>query len=162
VGLDHISSEGVHTRVAGPKSKPLARAVARLATAEPIDDLAPLIAAGEVAKVEWAELSAPLRRGVPWATIAIVLACLGMFGLAGSWGGDCADCALDRIGAWDGAAVRHDAVWRLLSRLFLHRGAGHLIGNMFGLVILGPFLEWTLGARRFVLLYALAGLIGSI
>ena len=51
--------------------------------------------------------------------------------------------------------------WRLILSLFLHFGPLHLAMNMLGLWLLGPFTEFALGSRRFVLVYLLAG-IGSM
>lgn len=45
-------------------------------------------------------------------------------------------------------------------------GIGHLLSNMFGLIIFGPILEYTLGPKKFLIFYALtaigAGLFYSI
>ena len=49
----------------------------------------------------------------------------------------------------------------MIASLFLHFGALHLAMNMFALWILGPFTEFALGFRRFILVYALAG-VGSM
>ncbi len=61
-----------------------------------------------------------------------------------------------------GAATPHDILeggqgWRLLSSVFLHYGAFHLILNMLALIILGPFLEFFIGKWRYALTYLLAG-----
>jgi len=68
---------------------------------------------------------------------------------------------LYRLGALFPPAVRAGEWWRLFASLFLHFGILHLVMNMFGLWILGPFTEFALGFRRFVLVYLLAG-IGSM
>jgi membrane associated rhomboid family serine protease len=52
--------------------------------------------------------------------------------------------------------------WRLLSAAFLHIGPLHLIVNMLALVIVGPALERLFGAWRFVSLYVLGALGGSV
>lgn len=45
--------------------------------------------------------------------------------------------------------------------LFVHAGALHLIMNMVGLWVLGPFIERAFGRVRFALIYACAGLTGT-
>ncbi|RVU86001.1 rhomboid family intramembrane serine protease [Leucothrix sargassi] len=52
------------------------------------------------------------------------------------------------------------AVWQYLTGMFMHHGLGHLIINMAGLFFFGRIVERALGTKRFVTLYALAG-IGS-
>ena len=64
---------------------------------------------------------------------------------------------LYRMGALFPPAVREGEWWRLITAAFLHHGALHLAMNMLGLWFLGPFVEFALGFRRFVLLYLLAG-----
>jgi rhomboid protease GluP len=51
--------------------------------------------------------------------------------------------------------------WRLLSSIFLHGGAMHLLANMYGLIFVGIFLEPRLGRIRFVFIYVATGLIAS-
>ncbi len=82
--------------------------------------------------------------------------------LAESWLGGATDLyVLYQLGAAFGPAVREGQWWRLIAALFLHFGALHLAMNMIGLWVLGPFVEYALGFRRFVLVYLLAG-IGSM
>ncbi len=50
--------------------------------------------------------------------------------------------------------------WRLVTALFLHYGALHLIVNMFALLVLGPALERGIGLPAFAACYILSG-IGS-
>jgi membrane associated rhomboid family serine protease len=52
--------------------------------------------------------------------------------------------------------------WRLLGAAFLHIGLLHLAGNMLSLAIVGPALERLLGWWRFLALYLLAALGGSV
>jgi TonB-dependent SusC/RagA subfamily outer membrane receptor len=51
--------------------------------------------------------------------------------------------------------------WRLLSSIFLHGGAIHLLANMYGLIFVGVFLEPRLGRTRYGFIYIATGLIGS-
>ena len=68
---------------------------------------------------------------------------------------------LYRLGGLYPPAARAGEWWRLITALFLHFGTLHLAMNMFGLWLLGPFVEFALGFRRFVLVYLVAG-IGSM
>ena len=53
-------------------------------------------------------------------------------------------------------------IWRLISYQFLHNRPGHLFGNMLGLYFIGPPLERTWGARRFLTFYLGCGLVGGL
>lgn len=59
-------------------------------------------------------------------------------------------------------AVAHGGLYRLLTAAFLHYGILHIAFNMYALYIIGPPLEAALGRLRYVVLYALAGLGGSV
>ena len=48
--------------------------------------------------------------------------------------------------------------WRLLAAMFLHYGWLHLTMNMLGLLLLGPFVEKSLGRVKFVATYLFSGL----
>ena len=54
--------------------------------------------------------------------------------------------------------------WRLLTSAFLHSPASilHLLFNMYALYVLGPTLEGFLGRARFIALYLIGALGGSI
>lgn len=58
-------------------------------------------------------------------------------------------------------AVDHE-YWRLIGSAFLHIGPLHLIVNMIALGIVGPSLERVFGHWRFLALYLLAALGGSL
>ncbi|HET9484131.1 MAG TPA: rhomboid family intramembrane serine protease, partial [Xanthomonadales bacterium] len=51
---------------------------------------------------------------------------------------------------------------RLFGAMFLHGDAGHLIGNMVFLALLGLLVEGALGPRLFLAVYLLGGLGGSL
>ena len=65
-------------------------------------------------------------------------------------------------GAADVGGVADGEYYRLLTAAFLHAGLLHLAFNMLALVSIGPQLEATLGRARFVALYALSALGGSV
>ena len=67
------------------------------------------------------------------------------------WGGDFAPLTL---GAHQ--------YWRLLTSCFLHFGIIHIGMNMYVLYLIGPFIEMVFGRLRYLLIYFIAGLAGSL
>ncbi|MGV0853775.1 rhomboid family intramembrane serine protease [Mycolicibacterium phlei] len=59
-------------------------------------------------------------------------------------------------------AVADGELYRLLTSAFLHYGLTHILFNMWALYVVGPPLEAALGRLRFVGLYALSALGGSV
>lgn len=53
-------------------------------------------------------------------------------------------------------------VWMFVSSIFLHGGLTHLIFNGFALLVFGPYLESRIGAKAFVIMFLLAGIVGNI
>lgn len=58
--------------------------------------------------------------------------------------------------------IRAGHWWQFLSYQFLHGNWIHLILNLLFLDSLGPVLETTLGARRFLALYLISGALGGL
>lgn len=58
--------------------------------------------------------------------------------------------------------VKEGQYWRLLTAIFLHAGALHLVVNLIALFQLGRFYELMFGTRRFLLIYFASGLAGSV
>lgn len=52
--------------------------------------------------------------------------------------------------------------WRLLTSMFLHFGIIHIGFNMYVLYQIGPFIEICFGRIRYLLIYFIAGLAGSV
>jgi membrane associated rhomboid family serine protease len=69
---------------------------------------------------------------------------------------------LIRAGAQDNAFVAAGEYWRLISACFVHIGLVHILINGYFLWVVGPVLERELGLERFLVLYLLAGLGGSV
>ena len=65
-------------------------------------------------------------------------------------------------GGCAGLLVQDGQVWRLLSCAFLHGGLLHLVLNSYGLMVLGPLLERHMGVVRFLVLYAITAIGGSL
>jgi membrane associated rhomboid family serine protease len=68
----------------------------------------------------------------------------------------------DRIGGTFLPGVSDGALWQLITSQFLHVQPWHIAGNMLALWMLGPQLEAALGRTRFLALYLLSGLTGSV
>ncbi len=58
--------------------------------------------------------------------------------------------------------VAHGQAYRLLSATFVHENLAHLFFNMTALVIVGPAIELALGRNRFLALYLVAAVGGSV
>jgi rhomboid protease GluP len=99
-------------------------------------------------------------RGTP-VVVALIALNIAMFIVETWMGGSENPFVLHRLGQLETWAffARHE-YWRLVASLFLHFGIFHLAFNLYALFILGPALERTIGALRFLACYLLAG-IGS-
>jgi rhomboid protease GluP len=77
-------------------------------------------------------------------------------------GGSTNSAVLIRFGAKDNALIAQGEVWRLLTSIFLHIGPVHLFFNSYALYILGIEVERIYGGARFLIIYLLAGMYGSL
>lgn len=68
-----------------------------------------------------------------------------------NWGGDFAP-----------ATIGAHQYWRLLTSTFVHFGIIHIGLNMYVLYQIGPFIEKFFGRARYLVIYFLAGLFGSM
>ena len=66
------------------------------------------------------------------------------------------------FGAMFGPLIAAGQYWRLFTAMFLHFGVLHLAFNGFALFIFGPLVERAYGRLRFLAIYVLAGLTGSV
>ena len=66
------------------------------------------------------------------------------------------------LGALVPALVAEGEAWRLLTSVFLHSGFAHLAMNMISLYFLGSFAEVSFGRGRFLALYFISGIAGSL
>lgn len=65
--------------------------------------------------------------------------------------------ALQPAAIWQGQML-----WTLLTSMFMHGGFFHLFVNMFSLFFLGSFLENLVGKKKYLTIYFLGGLLGSV
>ncbi len=91
------------------------------------------------------------------ATQLVIALNIAMYGAELALGGGTNADALMRLGAMYPPAVYGGEWWRLLAAQFLHFGLLHLAMNMATLWLLGPFVEFALGTRRFLVTYLTAG-----
>lgn len=98
----------------------------------------------------------------PWALVTVVAANVTLFALEEMWGGSESTLTLYRMGANVGRAGLVHEPWRLVSSAFLHIGVAHLLLNMWAMLVFGQMLEVALGARRFIVLYALSAAAGGL
>lgn len=95
------------------------------------------------------------RSGRPVVTITMMVLCVGLHLL---WMFD-SDIRAMMI-FWPG--VGGIEPWRMLTTAFLHANWIHLAVNMYALWIVGPFLEKSLGTWRYLSLYLVSALGGSV
>lgn len=52
--------------------------------------------------------------------------------------------------------------WRLITSCFVHIGPIHLLYNMYALLLIGPFLEALIGAKKYLFAYLLTSITASL
>jgi len=96
-------------------------------------------------------------------TKAIMAICLIMFLLTYVFGSGSEDVTtLYAFGALFGPAVRNGEVYRIITCAFLHIGIIHLFFNMYALSIVGTQVETYMGRVRFLLIYFISAISGSL
>ena len=98
----------------------------------------------------------------PALTIALMAACVVVFGVQVARGGLTDLKTLRDMGALDPDLVRQGQAWRLLSAAFLHGNFDHVLGNIIVLFIVGMGCEHAFGRAQFLTLYVAAALCGSL
>lgn len=73
---------------------------------------------------------------------------------------------LEHMVSWGAAyaplIVQDREYYRLISCMFLHFGMEHLVNNMMALYFVGGHLERAVGKTKFILIYFLGGIAGSL
>ncbi len=75
-------------------------------------------------------------------------------------GGSQNNSVLIAFGAKFNALINQGEWWRFVAPVFLHGGVPHLLMNMYGLWILGPYVERLYGSAKFVVFWIVAGIAG--
>ena len=90
--------------------------------------------------------------------IGLIAACVVVF-VASGFG---KSSVINRLGVLSHQVRQSDQYYRLFTAMFLHLSVLHIASNMFTLLIVGPAVEVMLGKIRFLALYLIAGLGGSV
>lgn len=97
-----------------------------------------------------------------WAVVALAAACIALFAVASKGGSGIKRSRLLELGAIESARIDSGELWRLLTAVFLHFDAGHLLANLAVLTFVGPPLAHQVGASRFVLVFLASGIGGNV
>lgn len=94
----------------------------------------------------------------------LVFLAMTIYGYAeyGTWRGTETTTVLVQFGAKVTPLVLQGEYWRLLAAMFIHIGIMHLLFNSYALFALGPMVEGYYGHWRFLAIYLIGGLFGSL
>ena len=70
--------------------------------------------------------------------------------------------SLTTLGAVNGSLVRSGQIYRLVTGMFMHGSIWHLLCNMYSLYVIGCATENYFGKKKFLLIYFVSGIIGSM
>ena len=100
---------------------------------------------------------------VPYITyILLVINILVFIGEMVSGGAENTDTLL-KMGAQYWPNIGENGEWyRIFTSMFLHIGIEHLVGNMICLIAIGPNVESYFGHIKYIIIYIVAGLCGSL
>jgi rhomboid protease GluP len=104
----------------------------------------------------------PLPLQQPRLTWVLLAVNVGVWLLMTATGGSERLDVLIAYGAKFNPLIVQGQVWRLLTSIFLHIGLVHLLFNSYALFRLGTDVERVFGSRRFLVLYLLSGVSGSL
>lgn len=108
---------------------------------------------GRSGRTRWAPWAPRRVTPVVAALITLNVVVFVLTSIHRTWEFDYAQIPLD---------VAQGETYRLLTATFVHENLTHLLFNMVTLLIMGPPVEEALGRNRFLVLYLLAGLGGSV
>ena len=96
-------------------------------------------------------------------TIVFLIANIFVFFLTSQSGAIENPALLIRYGAKVNAYINgYHEWWRFVTPIFLHGGIAHLLMNMYGLWVIGPYVEKLYGSAKFVVFWVLTGIAGVV
>lgn len=98
----------------------------------------------------------------PYATYSFIGINILIFIITSIFGGMNNFYVLVLFGAKVNSLILRGQYWRLIASAFLHAGILHIAFNMYGLYNLGPIVEGIYGSRKFLFVYLISALSGSI
>lgn len=110
------------------------------------------------------QLASPIWMYVLLACNVLTFLAVTIYGLVvyrdprGSLNGD----VLSFFGMKVNQLIAAGEIWRLFTAMFLHIGELHLLSNLYALFAIGTLVEGYYGHRRFLAIYLLGGLFGSL
>ncbi|MDM8526802.1 rhomboid family intramembrane serine protease [Anaerolineales bacterium HSG24] len=109
-------------------------------------------------------LSIPFNKPVvTYPMIGVIVLVFGIFAFqAGGTGTRLYSSMLIIYGANFGQYIVEGEVWRFFTSMFLHGSPAHLLFNAYALFIFGLEMERIFGADRYLVIYTLSGLFGSL
>lgn len=108
-------------------------------------------------------MSSSTHKKIPFITFLLVIANVVMFIITEVTGS-----SLDAVHVWKWGGLfipdilEEGKYYELFTSTFLHFGFSHLLNNMFMLAVAGSLLERAIGHIRFLVLYFLSGLGGTV
>ncbi len=99
---------------------------------------------------------------VPIVTYIIMAICIILFVLMEISGGSTNSQTLLKFGANLDVLVKKGEYYRLFTCIFLHIGIMHLLCNMYSLYIIGREVESLFGKIKYIIIFILSGISGSI
>ena len=96
-------------------------------------------------------------------TIIFLAANIFVFFLTSQAGANENPAVLMRFGAKVNVLIdRWDEWWRFVTPIFLHGNVAHLVMNMYGLWVIGPYVERLYGSAKFVFFWVATGVAGVV
>jgi rhomboid protease GluP len=110
----------------------------------------------------------PPRPAVPWfgpgswMVLSLLVVCVAIHAAVHQGVGPSSRSTMIDAGAILSSAVNNGQVWRLVSAVFLHFDAGHLLSNMITMLFLGPPLARAIGGPRLLFIFVGGGALANV